>query len=129
MISLGTMRVRRLAGLIASLTMTHFVLVTGEVECARAPITVSEQPASQTAMTDCEHAGAPAPTHSRAPERHTREHGSLCCAALAGCAAVFGPGEHAAAGNAALSAARINNASPDAAPAPHFPPEPPPPKA
>jgi hypothetical protein len=127
------MRLRRFAGVVAALTMSHFVLVTGEVECTRASRSADTPPSHEmTSMDGCAHAASngDAPlTPPGTPERHTHEHGALCCAALAGCAPVFASDASAHPSVESVRSTRVTPTDSDGVAAPFFPPDPPPPKA
>jgi len=129
----GTMRLRSFAAFIAALSMTHFTLVTGELECATAASASAEQAAHEATSQDCGHmptetAGVPRAPHG-APAHHAPVHGALCCAALAGCAAVLVSAENTPGAAETVPSAHAVEADSHEIPAPHFPPDTPPPKA
>jgi hypothetical protein len=129
----GTMRLRPFAAFIAVLSMTHFTLVTGELECATASSVSAERASHETNAGDCGHmpieSAAVPPAPHNVPAHHSPTHGTLCCAALAGCAGVLASAESTPGAVVSVPLARMAQANSDDVPAPHFPPETPPPKA
>jgi hypothetical protein len=78
-----------------------------------------------------ESSGAPRtarPPHN-APAHHGWTHGALCCAALAGCATVLSSAASTSLVGETVPSARVAQRDSGDVPAPHFPPETPPPKA
>jgi hypothetical protein len=127
------MQLRAFAAFIAALSMTHFTLVTGELECATAPSVSAERATHETGAGDCGHMPTESATVPRAPHHapahHAPMHGAFCCAALAGCAAVLLSAESAPIAGEMVFSARMPLGDFGDVPAPHFPPDTPPPKA
>jgi hypothetical protein len=127
------MRFRPFAAFIAALSMMHFTLVTGEIACAITSPVSADQVTHETGRGDCEHLAmestAVPDTPHDASGHHSPVHRALCCAALAGCAAVLAFAENAPAVAETMLSTRIVRADSGGVPTPHFPPDPPPPKA
>ena len=126
------MRFRQIGGLLASFATMHFMLVTGEVECVHASRPAISEASHATGSSDCDHtivrSGAAPHVPSRGSQGHTREHGSMCCAALAACSAMFASAAVSRVQAITLITARIAPLQSILVPAPLTPPDPPPPK-
>lgn len=127
------MRFARVMGLLATLSMVQFAMESGGVECSRASRAFDSAMTHDTDGGDCAstaahsaHARHPSPD---APPRQGHTHGTTCCTPMICCSAALAFPAPTSSAGAAPPSTRIPDAFLDGVPAPHFPPDTPPPRA